>query len=98
GSRFDVTIDPGKLDERGFKTIEEWPHPELKAKKPLDAARPVLEGISILLIEDNPDVQMLIKTTLARHGARRVEAASTGLEGVRKALSEEQDVIVVDLT
>ncbi len=59
-------------------------------------SRKVLNGLKVLLVEDSPDNQMLITLYLQREGAE-VKSASNGEEGVKLALSENFDVILMDI-
>lgn len=54
------------------------------------------QGKSFLVIEAAPDTQLLIRHYLTRAGAE-VEFAENGLEGYRKALKGQYDVIIMDL-
>lgn len=51
---------------------------------------------SVLIIEDEPQIRRLLKTTLESHGFR-VEQASTGEEGLIRTSTEAPGVIVLDL-
>ncbi|RYZ73145.1 MAG: PAS domain-containing protein, partial [Proteobacteria bacterium] len=55
-----------------------------------------LDGVSILLVEDSPDNQILIKRILEKQGAQ-VEIAADGLYGVEKALANTYDVVLMDI-
>lgn len=55
-----------------------------------------LTGLSVLLVEDNPDNQDLIKEVLQRAGAT-VEVANNGASGVQQALRKRFDVILMDI-
>ncbi len=50
----------------------------------------------ILLIEDDPDISLIVETYL-RQANYIVETANNGLDGLDKALSQEIDLIVLDL-
>ena len=50
----------------------------------------------ILVVEDNEDSRFVLVSTLHRIGYETIEAR-TGTEGVKKALSEKPDLIVMDL-
>jgi two-component system alkaline phosphatase synthesis response regulator PhoP len=50
----------------------------------------------ILAIEHDPVVSRLLKHTLTRHGYE-VQAASNGLEGLKRARSERPDLIMLDV-
>jgi len=51
---------------------------------------------SILIVEDNEKNMKLVRDILAHHGHRVIEA-TTGEEGVRLALSEAPDLILMDI-
>jgi signal transduction histidine kinase/CheY-like chemotaxis protein/PAS domain-containing protein len=50
----------------------------------------------ILLVEDSPDNQMLVKRILEKQGAK-VDIASNGVEGVDMALAGSYDVVLMDI-
>jgi CheY-like chemotaxis protein len=56
----------------------------------------LLDGKSILLAEDAPDVQLLVGTVLSRMGAK-VTVASNGREAVNGALSQNVDLVLMDV-
>jgi two-component system, cell cycle response regulator DivK len=51
---------------------------------------------SILIVEDNEKNMKLVRDILAHHGHRVIEAV-TGEEGVRLALSQAPDLILMDI-
>ena len=51
---------------------------------------------SILIVEDNEKNMKLVRDILAHHGHRVIEAV-TGEEGVRLALAEQPDLILMDI-
>lgn len=56
----------------------------------------VLSGLKVLLVEDSPDIQMLIAKYLHRVGAG-VKSAYDGAQGVELALAENFDVLLMDI-
>ncbi|RZA13977.1 MAG: response regulator [Proteobacteria bacterium] len=60
----------------------------------LDAG--LLKGTRILVVEDSPDNQMLLRVLLMRYGAK-VDIAEDGLIGVDKALIGNFDLILMDV-
>ncbi len=52
--------------------------------------------MTVLLIEDEPEIRRLLRTTLPQHGYRLVEA-NTGNEGVTQAKARNPDIILLDL-
>jgi CheY-like chemotaxis protein len=55
-----------------------------------------LEGLKILLVEDSVDNQDLICNLLSREGAS-VDVADSGLTGVKKAMSQYYNVVLMDI-
>jgi len=55
-----------------------------------------LAGKKILLVEDSPEVQLLIQLFLKKKGVN-VEFANNGKEGMEKALFSEHDLILMDM-
>jgi signal transduction histidine kinase/CheY-like chemotaxis protein len=55
-----------------------------------------LNGVNILVVEDAVDNRILIRQILRSNGAN-VDLAENGVEGVRKALDQEYDVVLMDL-
>ena len=56
----------------------------IEPPKPESARQPGSESSTVLVIDDDPDVQELLRRTLSRYGLR-VEGARTGDEGLRLA-------------
>jgi CheY-like chemotaxis protein len=57
---------------------------------------PSLAGARILVAEDSPDVQLLMKTILMVRGAE-VEVAGNGLEAVEMAFAGDYDLVLMDV-
>lgn len=55
-----------------------------------------LQGFKLLLVEDNPDIQLLVGRGLKYLGAL-LDFASDGREAMDKALSHNYDVILMDI-
>jgi signal transduction histidine kinase len=55
-----------------------------------------LSGLAVLVVDDAPDNVALITAYLSREGAT-VKSASDGCQGVELALSEEYDVVLMDI-
>jgi two-component system OmpR family response regulator len=53
--------------------------------------------MKILVIDDEDDIRRIARLSLSRVGKMEVSDASSGLEGVRKALEEQPDVILLDV-
>ncbi len=70
--------------------------PNVFAKGEVKKDVPKLKDIRVLLVEDSPDNQQLIRRYLSKQGAE-VEIAENGLEGVSKALAGNHDIVLMDL-
>ena len=55
------------------------------------------EPVRILVVEDEPDIQNLIKTALRFTGGYDVLLASNGQEAIEKAQQEQPDLILMDV-
>jgi signal transduction histidine kinase/CheY-like chemotaxis protein/CHASE1-domain containing sensor protein/HPt (histidine-containing phosphotransfer) domain-containing protein len=97
GSTFTLTIPTGSLEGvRMLKDPAEAVHGEA-AGLPLPAAgEKFLAGTRILVAEDGPDNQRLIRTILSVAGAQ-VELAADGREAVAKAQAASFDVVLMDM-
>ena len=56
----------------------------------------VLKGLKVLVVEDSPDNQILIHMYLEKEGAD-VTMVSDGAQAVKKALTDEFDVVLMDI-
>lgn len=54
------------------------------------------QDVTVLLIEDEPEIRRFLRTTLHAHGFRLYEAA-TGKEGLAEAQARNPDLILLDL-
>jgi PAS domain S-box-containing protein len=88
GSCFRVTLDIGKASERivGRSRIEQNDYSD----------KGQLEGVRILLVDDSPDNEELIRFYLQRDGAK-VEVAHNGFEAVDKAKDSLYDLVLMDV-
>ena len=55
-----------------------------------------LDELSVLLVEDSPDNQVLLRLILESNGAR-LDIASDGRDGVGKAMAKHYDVVLMDI-
>jgi CheY-like chemotaxis protein len=93
GSTFLATINIQSLVGSNFIA---GPGTKLGVNSNNQNAAGILSGMKILLVEDSPDNQQLIQIILSRVGAS-VDIASDGIEGVGKAMSNNYDVILMDI-
>ncbi len=95
GSTFEASISatiPGETKLVPIKNVEIAPIAVTEA-----AISPIaLNGFEILVVEDSPDNQTLIKMILTKTGAK-ITLANDGLEGVKSALAHHYDVILMDI-
>ncbi len=94
GSTFDVSIPvkiPTAVNMVPLKQIKVDPTDTTWDQHVTD-----LKGLEILLVEDSPDNQFLIKKILDKTGAR-ITLAGNGSEGVDLALARRFDVILMDI-
>ncbi|HET9239370.1 MAG TPA: response regulator [Oligoflexus sp.] len=68
----------------------------LRARRSLPPHTSTLDGVRVLVVEDSPDNQMLIRRYLEMAGAE-VAIASDGREGVTKALEGSHDLVLMDI-
>lgn len=88
GSTFTISFTANALNETPQATTP------LEQKN--RGASTVLKDVKILLIEDSPDNQLLIKRILIRNGAT-VVLAENGYQGVNRALEEKFDLVLMDI-
>jgi CheY-like chemotaxis protein len=70
--------------------------PAAEAKITTPVAGGMLDGVNILLVEDNPTNQLVARTLLTRLGAA-VEVAEDGLAGLEAAREGAHDLILMDI-
>ncbi len=99
GSTFTLTIPTGPLegvdmlDEPGEALNGDREH----AENPHGASKP-LKGMKILLAEDGPDNQLLIKTVLKNKAGAHVEVAPNGIQALEKVKQAGAfDLILMDM-
>jgi len=93
GSTFTITIDPGTMPTEFGENVAKGD------KSPVRAAamgNVRLDGVTILLVDDAPDNQLLVGRYLKGAGAH-VETACNGEEAIRKARGKPYDVLLMDL-
>ena len=90
GSKFLLTLNLMPVP-KSFQE-ESLPAPVLGKKEPYQE----LTGRKILVVEDSPDNQLLLRLFLTKH-KMQIEFASNGEEGMAKALASDHDVILMDM-
>ncbi len=96
GSSFVITLDPGDVSQTTWLNELSIADIEL-ANAPLTPPQGIrLEGVRVLVVEDGPDNQRVIRHFLTAAGAQ-VNIASDGQEGIEKATQFQYDVILMDL-
>lgn len=94
GSTFVITIDPGVGDEVFHRNLAaENPQMGLSMAA---SRKSKLNHLKILVVDDSPDNQALIKAIL-KHAGAEVETCSNGQEAVEMALSKKFDAVLMDL-
>ncbi len=94
GSKFAVTIPILEKNSNLIEFID-----ILRSKEESDSANSKaypLEGMTILLVEDFSDLRELVQYYLSDSGAR-VETAVDGIDGTKKALAINPDVVLMDI-
>jgi CheY-like chemotaxis protein len=76
--------------------VQEAPRAPAPASVEKTGSRPRLQGIRVLVVDDSADNQLMMSRFLQGAGAS-VALASDGEEGVQKALSEDFDVVLMDV-
>lgn len=66
------------------------------ASSSADQADRRLDGLKVLLVEDAPDNQLLVRRMLQRVGAR-VDLANDGAEGIEQAIANDYDIVLMDI-
>jgi PAS domain S-box-containing protein len=95
GSLFEITVEV-EAAEMGPRDTSETERQDGAFSLPLQTPSQPLIGTRLLLAEDTPDNQILMRKTLKNLGVR-VDVASNGSEAVEKALVGDYDVILMDL-
>lgn len=65
-------------------------------KREAELAQQALQGLKILVVDDEPDARLFIATLLEDHGAITVEA-SDGYEALEMARRHQPDLVTLDL-
>jgi len=96
GSTFTATIDPGPLNTAELFASESYlSDGDAKALKPAPSLLR-LDGLSILVVDDTNDNRLLLRRLLEQRGAS-VDSANDGFQAVDMALTNNYDVVLMDL-
>jgi CheY-like chemotaxis protein len=57
---------------------------------------PLLEGVSVLVVEDEPDARALVQVLLEMHKAR-VRTAGTSIEAIARFSEQKPDILICDI-
>ncbi len=93
GSTFAITIGVGDLSGVALTDNLELP---AQVRRSGPSENRILDGVHILIVDDAPENQFLLKHFLAGAGAN-VEVADNGQDGVQKALTTDFDLILMDI-
>lgn len=94
GCEFVLSIETGDVANVKFVDSLEPIKKSVQTSENKNSA--ILKGLNILLVEDSPDNQFLVKRFLSMEGAI-VDIANNGVEGVYKATNSEHDIVLMDI-
>lgn len=95
GTTFEVVIETGPLQNVSWVTEADFLE-GLKVTRTNSVKAQVLNGFSILAIEDNLDNQVLLTRLLTARGAT-VDVADSADVGISKAMSGHYDIVLMDI-
>lgn len=97
GSTFRATIETGDVSQTPFITSlpKERPKGEISPSQTFESSK-MLSGTRVLLAEDSPDGEELVRRYLQSQGAI-VETAHDGFEAVKKATEADFDIVLMDI-
>lgn len=72
------------------------PEPQGRTDRGLEGTAENMDGLTALVIEDEPQIRRVVRRALEAEGARVIEAA-TGQEGLDHAAAEQPALVVLDL-
>ena len=94
GCEFVLSVETGELENVTFVDSLD---PAKKITENVEKKNSaILKGLNVLLVEDSPDNQFLVKRFLTMEGAT-VDIANNGVEGVHKAMNSEHDIVLMDI-
>jgi CheY-like chemotaxis protein len=96
GSTFAVTIDPGDLAATTLINVVGEFRPAKRINGRSASSSSALSGMRVLLVEDAPDNQLIVKMFLTLRGAS-VDIANDGREGVAKAIQGDYHLVLMDI-
>ncbi len=95
GSKFEATVKVEIPKSSDFIPQKEVVF-SVDKKESRESAKAQLEGTSVLMVEDSPENQLLVRLILEQQGAN-LEIAENGKIGVEKALANDYDVVLMDI-
>jgi signal transduction histidine kinase/ActR/RegA family two-component response regulator len=90
------TIGKGSVFLFTMKNLREISAEPVAAKKTTAPAEQKLKDYKILMCEDSPDIQKLLRLVLRKEGVI-FDLANNGLEGFEKAMSGDHDIVLMDI-
>ncbi len=98
GSSFEICIPTGSLNDIPLIKVPRNGASQDKSYEDLSSTQIAqkLSGRSVLVVDDNQEIQYLVETLLKKSGARTV-TCSNGPEALRQSQQQEFDLIVLDI-
>jgi len=96
GATFTVTLPLTKVENRPPLSVAASGNAPLTASTQSESRSPMLEGVAVLVVDDDRDNRELVKMVLTEHGAR-VSVAATAPEARSEIEREAPDVLVCDI-
>lgn len=90
------TVGKGSVFLFTMKNLREITAEPVQAKAAILPAEQKLKDFKILMCEDSPDIQKLLRLVLRKEGVI-FELANNGLEGFEKAMVGDHDIVLMDI-
>ncbi len=95
GSKFEATVKVEVPESSAFIPQKEVVF-SIDKRETHESAKAQLGGTSVLMVEDSPENQLLVRLILEQQGAN-LDIAENGKVGVEKALTKDYDVVLMDI-